>query len=92
MILNISYTAFFDFFQYDTVEFLPFSHPLHPFSNPYYPFWIQFLYPIWIINVLMISCYFISGCLTSCFLICYYMPCIIVLHLKERFFHQDSKV
>ena len=30
MILNISYTAFFDFFQYNTVEFL-FPHPLHPF-------------------------------------------------------------
>lgn len=32
MILNISYTAFFDFFQYNTVEFRPFSHPPHPFS------------------------------------------------------------
>ena len=54
MILNISYTAFFDFFQYNTVEFL-FSHPLHPFPNPNYPFWIQFLYLIWIIKVLIIK-------------------------------------
>ncbi len=68
MILNISYTAFFDFFQYNTVEFLSFSPSTSSVSNPNYPFWIQFLYLVWIINVLIISCYFVSGCLTSCFL------------------------
>ena len=54
MILNISYTAFFDFFQYNTAEFL-FFPSISSISIPNYPFWIQFLYPNWIIKILIIK-------------------------------------
>ena len=33
MILNISNTTSFNFFQYHTAEFFSFFHPLHPFPT-----------------------------------------------------------
>ena len=55
MILNISHVTSFDFFQYNTAKFLAFSPSISSICNPNYPFWIQFLYPIWIIKVLSIK-------------------------------------
>lgn len=41
MILNISYTTFFDFFQYNTAKFLAFFPSTSSISKPNYPFWTR---------------------------------------------------